>query len=97
MYVVPALIGISATKGITCLLACILEGLGFDQNDWIRHQTCRPKYNKGGWVVDQQFMEQMGSAFLLAHGLGHPVADAQATLTFPETGEYRYRVTLVPS
>ena len=31
---------------------------------------------KGGWVVDQQFMDQMGSPFLLAHGLGKPVADA---------------------
>ena len=26
--------------------------------------------DKGGWVVDQQFMDQMGSSFLLAHGLG---------------------------
>ena len=25
---------------------------------------------KGGWVVDPQFMDQMGSPFLLAHGLG---------------------------
>lgn len=30
----------------------------------------------GGWVVDQQFMDQMGSPFLLAHGLGRPVSDA---------------------
>jgi len=28
--------------------------------------------NHGGWVVDQQFMDQMGSPFLLAHGLGKP-------------------------
>ena len=25
---------------------------------------------KGGWVVDQQFMDQMGSPYLLAHGMG---------------------------
>jgi hypothetical protein len=25
---------------------------------------------KGGWVVDPQFVEQMGSPYLLAHGLG---------------------------
>ncbi|MBT3291301.1 MAG: hypothetical protein HN380_28415, partial [Victivallales bacterium] len=24
----------------------------------------------GGWVVDQQFMDQMGSPFVLAHGIG---------------------------
>ncbi|MHC4323929.1 MAG: hypothetical protein ACYSUX_06625, partial [Planctomycetota bacterium] len=29
--------------------------------------------NRGGWVIDQQFMDQMGSPFLLAHGLGRPV------------------------
>ena len=42
----------------------------------------------GGWVVDQQFMDQMGSPFLLAHGLGEPVDDATTTVTFPSTGEY---------
>ena len=34
---------------------------------------------KGGWVTDTQFMDQMGSPFLLAHGLGKPVADAATT------------------
>ena len=33
----------------------------------------------GGWVVDQQFMDQMGSPYLLAHGLGDPVRDAVTT------------------
>ena len=31
---------------------------------------------KGGWVVDQQFMDLMGSPYLLAHGLGSPVENA---------------------
>ena len=31
----------------------------------------------GGWVNDTQFMDQMGSPYLLAHGLGRPVADAK--------------------
>lgn len=44
---------------------------------------------KGGWVVDQQFMDQMGSSFLLAHGLGVPVADAKTTISIPEKGNYR--------
>ncbi|MHC4519564.1 MAG: FAD-dependent oxidoreductase [Planctomycetota bacterium] len=43
----------------------------------------------GGWVVDQQFMDQVGSPFLLAHGLGRPVANAATTVTFPERGRYR--------
>ena len=43
---------------------------------------------KGGWVVDQQFMDQMGSPFLLAHGMGEPVADAKTTVKLPG-GTYR--------
>lgn len=43
----------------------------------------------GGWVVDQQFMDQMGSPFLLAHGLGDPVTDATTTAHFPAPGRYR--------
>lgn len=43
----------------------------------------------GGWVNDQQFMDQMGSPFLLAHGLGVPVNDAVATVAFGEAGRYR--------
>ena len=42
----------------------------------------------GGWVLDQQFMDQMGSPFLLAHGLGVPVKDATTTVSFPATGTY---------
>jgi len=45
--------------------------------------------NLGGWVIDQQFMDIMGSPFVLAHGLGEPVEDAQTVLDFPETGKYR--------
>jgi hypothetical protein len=44
--------------------------------------------NKGGWVVDQQFMDLMGSSYLMAHGMGVPVADAETTAEFPSTGEY---------
>jgi hypothetical protein len=45
--------------------------------------------NLGGWVVDQQFMDQMGSPYLLAHGLGEPVRDAETTVHFPVAGNYR--------
>lgn len=43
---------------------------------------------KGGWVVDQQFMEQLGSSYLMAHGMGKPVADATTEVEFPEAGTY---------
>ena len=45
--------------------------------------------NSGGWVVDQQSMDQMGSAYLLAHGLGIGVRDATTKVKFPEAGLYR--------
>ncbi len=45
--------------------------------------------NKGGWTADPQFMEQMGSSYLLAHGLGIPVEDAVTKIDIPESGEYR--------
>ena len=43
----------------------------------------------GGWVVDQQFMDLMGSPFLLAHGIGVPVEDARTKAEFPRAGKYR--------
>lgn len=45
--------------------------------------------NLGGWDLDQQSMDQMGSPYLLAHGLGVPVRDASTTATFPAPGSYR--------
>ncbi len=43
---------------------------------------------KGGWVVDQQFTQQMGSPYLLAHGMGNPVENATTIVSFPTTGTY---------
>ena len=43
----------------------------------------------GGWEVDKQSMDQMGSPYVLAHGLGVPVRDAITKVTFPQAGEYR--------
>ncbi len=44
--------------------------------------------DKGGWVVDPQFVEQMGSPYLLAHGLGKPVANAKTEFSVPAKGKY---------
>lgn len=43
----------------------------------------------GGWVLDTQFIDLMGSPYLLAHGLGRPVADAETSVVFPAAGTYR--------
>lgn len=44
--------------------------------------------HKGGWVVDQQFMDLMGSPYLMAHGMGKAVAAATTEVEFPEKGTY---------
>lgn len=43
----------------------------------------------GGWVVDQQSMDQMGSPYLMAHGLGEKVADATTTFQIQKGGNHR--------
>ncbi|MFN9721596.1 MAG: FAD-dependent oxidoreductase [Planctomycetota bacterium] len=45
--------------------------------------------NPGGWSLDTQFIREMGSPYLLAHGLGRPVEDATTTVTFSEAGTYK--------
>jgi len=42
----------------------------------------------GGWVVDPQFMDIMGSPYLLAHGMGKPVTAARTQVEFPTPGTY---------
>jgi len=44
---------------------------------------------KGGWQVDTQFIESMGSPYLIAHGLGKPVADASTEVEIPNAGSHR--------
>lgn len=48
--------------------------------------------SKGGWSVDQQFTFEMGSPYLIAHGMGRPVADAATTVHIPATGDYHVYV-----
>jgi len=42
----------------------------------------------GGWVIDQQSMDQMGSPYIMAHGMGVPVKDATTTFEFPHSGKW---------
>ncbi len=43
----------------------------------------------GGWTIDSQFQAIMGSPYLLAHGLGRPVADATTTIEVEIGGQYK--------
>ncbi len=43
----------------------------------------------GDWTVEQQFVIQMGSSYLMAHGIGTPLErDARTTFEVPEDGNY---------
>jgi len=43
----------------------------------------------GGWTSDWQWIDQMGSPYLLSVGLGTPVRDAVKNVTLPQAGRYR--------
>ena len=49
---------------------------------------CEQFAEKGGWVLDSQFVDEMGSSYLLAHGLGRVVADASTSFEIEDQGEY---------
>jgi hypothetical protein len=80
----PSLLRVLCVSVVKVLLFCcaasaaggqtLIEAEGFD--------------DAGGWVVDQQFMDQMGSSMLLAHGMGVPVEDAVTKVTI-SPGQYR--------
>ena len=46
-------------------------------------------FREGGWKLDVQFMDVMGSPYLIAHGLGFKVPDAVAETTLPAAGAWR--------
>ena len=50
---------------------------------------CEAFEDCGGWGNDTQFMDQMGSPYLIAHGLGKPVANAATSFEVSRPGTYR--------
>ena len=42
----------------------------------------------GGWKIDTQHYLQMGGNYLLAHGMGKPVEDAETTIDLPALGKW---------
>lgn len=45
--------------------------------------------NLGGWTVEQQFVLQMGSSYLLAHGIGTPISEDPTTkVKVEKAGKY---------
>ena len=54
-----------------------------------RVDVCANAFREGGWKLDVQFMDTMGSPYLIAHGLGFPVPDAVAAVSVPTDGKWR--------
>ena len=74
-----------ATVGLTtvCLLAFSARADGIV---WLEAERFA---EPGGWVNDAQFVDQMGSPYLLANGRGEPVADAVTSVTLAQPGRHR--------
>jgi hypothetical protein len=75
-------------KIILAIAAAIVSLLSFSQPVHSVLIEAESFQNKGGWVVDQQFADLMGSSYLLAHGMGVPVKDAKTMVEFPSAGNY---------
>ena len=72
---------------LTCILAALLFSVSLPaQSVFLEAEGFE---NIGGWTNDNQSMMQMGSPYLIAHGLGRPVADAETDFEASEAGEYR--------
>jgi len=71
----------SAFRKPTRKIAMLQEGfLWIDAEDFT---------NYGGWSLDTQFVHLMGSAYLIAAGIGTPVEDATVEVDIPKAGRYR--------
>lgn len=70
------------------LLLAVLLASGFCARAGGIFIECESFFEKGGWVLDQQFIDEMGSSYLLAHGMGKQVADASTTVNIPAEGLY---------
>ncbi|MDD4017489.1 MAG: FAD-dependent oxidoreductase [Kiritimatiellae bacterium] len=79
MKKLTGLIG-SLLLGTLAPFVCVAE-----KGVWLEAEGFR---TLGGWVVDQQSMGQMGSAYIMAHGMGVPIENAQTVCNIPRKGEW---------
>src|SRR3990172_7979138 len=78
-----------AVRAITALLlalGCLAGSARAGDPVWLETERFD---DRGGWTNDAQFIDQIGSPYLMAIGLGEPVEDAVTTFTLPGPGRYR--------
>ena len=71
---VPFRYVVGADPARTGSTGVLVEAAGFDE--------------PGGWKLDTQHYQQMGGCYLLAHGMGKPVANARTKVVFSKTGTW---------
>jgi len=71
------------------ILSLLISHAGLGQSESSVLVETESFKDKGGWVIDQQSMDVMGSPYLMAHGMGTPVANATTTVSFAKKGTYR--------
>ena len=70
---------------LTALFPVILCAADSPEVIWLEAEGFE---DTGGWSNDPQFVDVMGSPYLLATGVGRPVADAVTHAKIPSPGEY---------
>jgi len=73
------------------ILLSYMTGIGLsgcNRSDQLIFLEAESFKNTGGWVVDQQSFDIIGSSYLLAHGLGVPVQDALTSVSLSAGGVY---------
>ncbi len=77
----------SETPLSLCLLILLASSaaMAVDRVVWQEAETMT---DTGKWSNDSQYVDTMGSPYLLATGLGKPVDDAVGSVTIPEAGTY---------
>ncbi len=63
----------------------VLAGPANAQDVFVEAESFR---ELGGWSIDTATTLTVGSPYLLAHGLGRPVTDAETTIDVPKSGTY---------
>jgi hypothetical protein len=71
---------------LTLIVCSVLSTFAVDSHVvWMEAEAFE---HTGGWVNDPQFVDLMGSPYLLANGVDRPVEDAFSFVTIPSEGTY---------
>ena len=71
---------------VVLALIFVVKWNASSQNDYLLE--AESFLDPGGWVVDPQFVQQVGSPYLMAHGMGIPVQNATTQFKVSEAGLY---------